>query len=208
VARLAAVVDVDAALRALADPNRRRILSQVRDQARPVGEIAGQVAMSQQAVSFHLRVLRGAGLVTERHERTRHLFGVRIDGLLAVRTFLDGFWPTHLAALKRAAEADAAEPALALTAAAPAEPAESVEVAEPELAQAEVAEADMTEAEVADARVAATSIAQIAEADAAYPARLSPQRQALRSGARLRQETTSRDHQAEGVLKPCHPNSS
>ena len=94
--------DLDAALRALADPNRRRILSVVRDQPRAVGEIAQALAMSQQAVSFHLRVLRGAGLVSERHERTRHLFVVRTDGLEAVRDFLDGFWPTHLAALKRA----------------------------------------------------------------------------------------------------------
>src|SRR5438094_3080178 len=99
--------NVDVALRALADPNRRRILTLIRDQPRAVGEIAEQVAMSQQAVSFHLRVLRGAGLVTERHQRTRHLFIVRTDGLLAVREFLDGFWPTHLAALKQAAEAEA-----------------------------------------------------------------------------------------------------
>jgi DNA-binding transcriptional ArsR family regulator len=98
---------VDAALRALADGNRRRILALVRDQPRAVGDIAEHVAMSQQAVSFHLRVLRGAGLVTEHHERTRHLFMLRTDGLQAVREFLDGFWPTHLAALKHAAEAEA-----------------------------------------------------------------------------------------------------
>src|SRR3984893_19195003 len=97
----------DVALRALADGNRRRILALVRDQPRAVGEIAEQVALSQQAVSFHLRVLRGAGLVTEQHERTRHLFVVRTDGLRAVRDFLDGFWPTHLAALKQAVEAEA-----------------------------------------------------------------------------------------------------
>jgi DNA-binding transcriptional ArsR family regulator len=87
--------EVDAALRALADSNRRRILASVRNQPRAVGEIADQVAMSQQAVSFHLRVLRGAGLVTERRERTRHLFIVRTDGLQAVREFLDGLWPTQ-----------------------------------------------------------------------------------------------------------------
>ena len=102
----ASVPNLDAALRALADRNRRRILAVVADQARPVGEIAEHVAMSQQAVSFHLRVLRGAGLVTERRERTRHLFVVRTDGLLAVQDFLDGFWPSRLAALKAAAEAE------------------------------------------------------------------------------------------------------
>jgi DNA-binding transcriptional ArsR family regulator len=99
-----AVDDLDAALRALADGTRRTILSVVRDRPRAVGEIAGEVAMSQQAVSHHLRVLRGAGLVSERREGTRHLFVVRSDGFDVVRTFLDDFWPTHLRALKRAAE--------------------------------------------------------------------------------------------------------
>lgn len=101
----AAPPDLDAALRALADGNRRRILALVRDQAGAVGEIAERVAMSQQAVSHHLRVLRGAGLVTEERDGTRHLFRVRTDGLRVVEEFLDGFWPTHLAALKHAAEA-------------------------------------------------------------------------------------------------------
>ncbi|MBV8716359.1 MAG: winged helix-turn-helix transcriptional regulator [Chloroflexi bacterium] len=98
--------DVDVALRALADPNRRRILAVVREEPLAVGEIAKAVDMSQQAVSHHLHVLHDAGLVTEQRQRTRHLFLVRTDGLRVVRDFLDGFWPTHLAALKAAAEAE------------------------------------------------------------------------------------------------------
>jgi DNA-binding transcriptional ArsR family regulator len=98
---------VDGALRALSDPTRRRILSRLRDQPRAVGEIATQLGISQQIASHHLKVLRGAGLVTERRERTRHLFVVRTDGLAAVSEFLDGFWPKHLAGLTRAAEAEA-----------------------------------------------------------------------------------------------------
>ena len=94
-----------AALKALADPNRRRILAVVRDRPHAVGDIAERVEMSQQAVSHHLRVLRDAGLVTEAREQTRHLFVVRTDGLAAVRDYLDDFWPTHLRALKAAAEA-------------------------------------------------------------------------------------------------------
>ena len=97
-------VPLDATLRALADGNRRAILAVVRDQPRAVGEIAADVAMSQQAVSHHLRVLRGAGLVTETRDGTRHLFMVRTDGFDVVRQFVDGFWPTQLAALKAAAE--------------------------------------------------------------------------------------------------------
>jgi DNA-binding transcriptional ArsR family regulator len=98
---------VNGALSALADGTRRRILARVRDQPRAVGEIAQQLGMSQQIVSHHLRVLKGAGLVTEQRDRTRHLFLVRTDGLAAVRDFLDGFWPAHLAGLKRVAEAEA-----------------------------------------------------------------------------------------------------
>ena len=97
-------VPLDAALRALADGNRRAILGVVRDHPRAVGEIAAEVAMSQQAVSHHLRVLRGAGLVTETRDGTRHLFIVRTDGFDVVRQFVEGFWPTRLAALKTAAE--------------------------------------------------------------------------------------------------------
>src|SRR5690242_8032697 len=93
---------LDGALRALAEPNRRRILALVRDQPLAVGEIADAAQLSQQVVSHHLHVLRAAGLVAERRERTRHLFVVRTDGLLAVRQFLDDFWPSHLAALKQA----------------------------------------------------------------------------------------------------------
>jgi DNA-binding transcriptional ArsR family regulator len=103
----AAAERADSALRALADPNRRRILAVVRDQPHAVGDIAERVALSQQAVSFHLRVLRDAGLVSEQRARTRHLFMLRTDGLQVVRDLLDGFWPAHLEALKRSAEAEA-----------------------------------------------------------------------------------------------------
>jgi DNA-binding transcriptional ArsR family regulator len=100
----AELAPLDSTLRALADGNRRAILAVVRDRPLPVGEIAAQMTMSQQAVSHHLRVLRGAGLVSETRDGTRHLFMVRADGLDVVRQFVDGFWPRHLSALKAAAE--------------------------------------------------------------------------------------------------------
>jgi DNA-binding transcriptional ArsR family regulator len=100
----AAPAPLDATLRALADGNRRAILEVVRDTPRAVGEIAEAMAMSQQAVSHHLRVLRGAGLVAETREGTRHLFMVRADGFDVVSQFVEGFWPRRLAALKAAAE--------------------------------------------------------------------------------------------------------
>ena len=97
-------VPLDATLRALADGNRRAILDVVRESPRAVGEIAEEVAMSQQAVSHHLRVLRGAGLVTETRNGARHLFVVRAGGFDVVRQFVEGFWPDRLAALKVASE--------------------------------------------------------------------------------------------------------
>jgi len=100
----AAAEPLDATLRALSDGNRRAILEVVKDRPLAVGEIADEVALSQQTTSHHLRVLRGAGLVTESRDGTRHLFVVRTDGFEVVRQFLEGFWPDRLAALKAAAE--------------------------------------------------------------------------------------------------------
>jgi len=96
--------DLDLALHALADGNRRAILAVVRSGAQPVGEIAELVGLSQQATSHHLGVLRSAGLVEGSRAGTRHLFAVNSDGLTAVRSYLDEFWPTRLTALKVAVE--------------------------------------------------------------------------------------------------------
>jgi len=97
-------VALDRALRALADGNRRAILGIIRSSPRPVGELADDAGLSQQATSHHLRVLRTAGLVTETRVGARHLFVVDTDGFAAVRSYLDDFWPAKLAALRDAIE--------------------------------------------------------------------------------------------------------
>lgn len=96
---------LDAALRALADGNRRAILGVIRQTPRAVGEVADDVSLSQQAASHHLRVLRSAGLVKETRMGARHLFAVDTDGFAAVRSYLEDFWPAKLAALRDAVEA-------------------------------------------------------------------------------------------------------
>lgn len=96
--------ELDRALRALADGNRRAILRAVRSAPKPVGTIAEEVGLSQQTTSHHLGVLAKAGLTTGTREGTRHLFAIDTDGLAAVRSYLDDFWPTKLAALKTAVE--------------------------------------------------------------------------------------------------------
>lgn len=99
-----AVVDLDLALRALADGNRRAILRVIRSTPMPVGAIAEEVGLSQQATSHHLGVLRRAGLARGSRDGTRHLFAVDAGGLAAVRAYLDDFWPGKLADLKAAIE--------------------------------------------------------------------------------------------------------
>jgi DNA-binding transcriptional ArsR family regulator len=104
-----AAVDLDLALRALADGNRREILRVIRAAPQPVGAIADEVGLSQQTTSHHLGVLRRAGLAVGTRDGTRHLFAVSTDGLSAVRSYLDDFWPNRLAALKSVIEAGAGE---------------------------------------------------------------------------------------------------
>jgi DNA-binding transcriptional ArsR family regulator len=103
-------VNPDAALKALAEPHRRAILSLVARNPRPVGDIAGHLDITPQAVSRHLKVLREAGLLDEHREGTRHLFIVNPAGFTAVQEFLAGFWAEHLSQLK-ATLAHPADPA-------------------------------------------------------------------------------------------------
>jgi DNA-binding transcriptional ArsR family regulator len=99
-------VSTDAVLRAIAEPQRRRILTLVRDGELPAGAIAEHFDITPQAVSQHLRVLRDAGLVSERREGTRRLYALRPEAVEPVRRFLDELWPTSLQRLKRTVEAD------------------------------------------------------------------------------------------------------
>src|SRR5436309_1588961 len=95
---------MEEALRALADPGRRRILTLVRSEERLAGEIAAELPITWPAVSQHLRVLRGAGLIAERREGARRYYRLRPEGFADVRAFLDDFWDDKLQALKREVE--------------------------------------------------------------------------------------------------------
>ena len=96
--------DVEAALKAIAAPHRRQILSLVRDEELSAGEIAAHFDVTRPAVSQHLGVLKEAGLVEERRNGTRRLYRARPEGLQPVREFLEQFWDERLDALKREAE--------------------------------------------------------------------------------------------------------
>ena len=92
------------ALQALGDPTRRAVLEELRAGPRAVGEIAERLPVSRPAVSQHLRVLKEAGLVTERQNGTRRLYRVDPDGLAELREYLSQFWEEALASFKAAAE--------------------------------------------------------------------------------------------------------
>ena len=91
---------------------RRRILELLAGGEMSAGAIGatiqGEFAITQPAVSQHLKVLQEAGLVRVRSEGTRRLYSVEPRGLAAVRDWLAGFWDEALSAFKAAAEREAA----------------------------------------------------------------------------------------------------
>jgi DNA-binding transcriptional ArsR family regulator len=95
---------MEAAIKAIAEPRRRRILELVSKRELSAGEIAGRFDVTRPAISQHLTVLKGAGLVSERREGTRRLYRVRPEGLADLRAFIEAFWDEGLERLKMAAE--------------------------------------------------------------------------------------------------------
>jgi DNA-binding transcriptional ArsR family regulator len=99
---------MEAALKALAAPRRRQILSLVREGELSAGEIASHFDVTRPAVSQHLNVLKEAGLVNERRNGTKRLYRARPEGLAPVKEYLEEFWDERLETLKREAEREEA----------------------------------------------------------------------------------------------------
>ena len=97
---------MDAALKALAEPRRREILRLVWSEELPATAIADHFKeVTRSAISQHLGVLRGAGLVRERRDGTRRLYQADRSEMTRLRTFLDDYWTDGLGRLRDAAEA-------------------------------------------------------------------------------------------------------
>jgi DNA-binding transcriptional ArsR family regulator len=94
-------------LDALGDPTRRRLLRLLRDGERTVADLTAALPVTQSAVSQHLRVLREAGLVSDRPDGRRRYYRVERDGLSAVRAYVDAFWDDVLEAFATYAESPA-----------------------------------------------------------------------------------------------------
>ncbi|HEY2296924.1 MAG TPA: metalloregulator ArsR/SmtB family transcription factor [Jatrophihabitans sp.] len=87
----------------LAEPNRRRILDELRAGERPVGDLVALLGVSQPAVSKHLKVLRTAGLVEVRGDRQRRLYRLQPRPLREVDDWLAPYrerWSSALDALE------------------------------------------------------------------------------------------------------------
>jgi DNA-binding transcriptional ArsR family regulator len=91
-------------MNALGDPTRRAIFERLAAGPRAVGALAEGLPVSRPAVSQHLRVLKDAGLVTERRDGTRRIYELAPDGLAELRGYFDRFWSEALANFKAAAE--------------------------------------------------------------------------------------------------------
>jgi DNA-binding transcriptional ArsR family regulator len=77
---------------AIADPNRRHLLEELRRGPKTVNELASGLPVSRPAVSQHLKVLLDAGLVSAKAEGTRRIYAVSTNGFLKLNIWLDQFW--------------------------------------------------------------------------------------------------------------------
>lgn len=94
---------------ALGDPTRQAILERLAKGPLPVGELAADLPVTRPAVSQHLKVLKDAGLVTDRKVGTRRLYQVDPQALADLRAYFDAFWDQALAGFRDAAERDACD---------------------------------------------------------------------------------------------------
>jgi DNA-binding transcriptional ArsR family regulator len=123
---------------ALADPTRRAILARLAEGGDlTVGELAKPFAMSQPAISRHLKVLEGAGLISRRRRQTAHLSHLEGQNLRDATAWLvryQDYWDesnARLDALLARLQADPTAPRPSAEVAGPAERAEPTEPTEP-----------------------------------------------------------------------------
>jgi DNA-binding transcriptional ArsR family regulator len=87
----------------ISEPHRRQILDELRTGEKPVNAIVDRLAISQPAVSKHLKVLRGAGLVAARPDGQRRLYSLCLGPLIELDGWLEPYrrmWSDSLARLE------------------------------------------------------------------------------------------------------------
>ena len=88
----------------LGDPSRRRILEALAARPSSVTDLARELPISRPAVSQHLKLLKGVGVVQDRAEGTRRISSVDAERLARFRAELDAFWGATLSAFGEVVE--------------------------------------------------------------------------------------------------------
>ena len=101
---------LQAGLDALGDGTRMVIFQRLADGPMAVNELALHLPVSRPAVSQHLRVLKDAGLVTDRKEGTRRVYQLDPEGVARLRAHFDLVWERALGAFQSAVEAPVRSP--------------------------------------------------------------------------------------------------
>ena len=99
----------EAALVALSDPTRRLVFERILTAPRPVSVIAEGMPVSRPAVSQHLKVLKEAGLITERRNGTRRLYAANPQALGELRAAVEAMWHEALGAMAATVEEERQE---------------------------------------------------------------------------------------------------
>jgi len=95
---------IERKLAALADPTRMQLLERLAVAPQAVVSLAKGMPMSRPAISQHLKILKEAGLVTNRADGVRRIYEIDPQGLGQVRAFLDRLWDVALLSFKAEAE--------------------------------------------------------------------------------------------------------
>lgn len=77
---------------AIADPNRRHLLEELRRAPRTVNELAEGLPISRPAVSQHLKALLDSNLVTVTSDGTKRIYAVNTKGFTKLNIWIDQFW--------------------------------------------------------------------------------------------------------------------
>ncbi len=77
---------------AIADPNRRYLLEELRRTPKTVNELASGLPISRPAVSQHLKALLDCELVTVKPEGTKRIYAINAKGFSKLNLWLDQFW--------------------------------------------------------------------------------------------------------------------
>ena len=96
---------------ALSDETRLALLEMLRHGERCVCELQDELDAAQSRLSFHLRVLKDAGLVTDNASGTRRIYRLNPEGVAAMRDQLDTYWNRALAGYVQAVDQERQEQA-------------------------------------------------------------------------------------------------